>query len=141
MKKLYRSRENKIIAGICGGIGKYFNIDPTLVRILWILFLFAGGAGIIAYIIAWIIIPLKSKAKNEAEVNVKSPQDQGVLWGSIILIVIGVILLFHGLGFLWGGLIRLWPLILIAIGVALLIKYFGKKTPDEDERGDKETDK
>jgi phage shock protein C len=46
-----------MIAGICGGIGEYFEIDPTLVRILWVLFSFAGGAGVLAYVAAYIIIP------------------------------------------------------------------------------------
>ena len=51
-KKLYRSRNDKIIAGICGGIGYYFNIDPNLVRVICL-----TPPGILAYIIAWIIIP------------------------------------------------------------------------------------
>jgi phage shock protein C len=56
MKKLYRSKNNKIIAGVCGGIGEYFNIDPTIIRLLWLLISITGG-GLVAYIIAWIIIP------------------------------------------------------------------------------------
>jgi len=57
VKKLYRSKKNRIIAGVCGGIGEYFNIDPTIIRLLWVLFTLLGGSGIIAYIVAWIIIP------------------------------------------------------------------------------------
>ncbi len=57
IKKLYRSKKNRVIAGVCGGIGEYLNIDPTIIRLLWILFIFAGGSGILAYIIAWIIMP------------------------------------------------------------------------------------
>ena len=57
IKKLYRSKKNKVIAGVCGGIGEYFNIDPVIIRLLWTLFIFVGGSGILAYIIAWIIIP------------------------------------------------------------------------------------
>lgn len=56
-KRLYRSSVNCMICGVCGGIGEYFNIDPTLVRLGWILFSFLGGSGILAYIIAAIIIP------------------------------------------------------------------------------------
>ncbi|MFH1126795.1 MAG: PspC domain-containing protein [archaeon] len=56
-KKLYRSRKNRMIAGVCGGIAEYFDIDPTLVRLAWILVTFAGGAGLLAYLIAWIIVP------------------------------------------------------------------------------------
>ena len=56
-KKLYRSSTNSMLAGVCGGIGEYFNIDPTLVRLAWVLFSVLGGAGVLAYIIAAIIIP------------------------------------------------------------------------------------
>ena len=56
-KRLYKSNENKMISGVCGGIAEYFNIDPTLVRLGWVLFSALGGSGIIAYIIAAIIIP------------------------------------------------------------------------------------
>lgn len=56
-KKLYRSQTDKKIAGVCGGVAEYFGIDSTLVRLGWILFTFAGGSGILAYIIAWIIMP------------------------------------------------------------------------------------
>jgi len=59
MNKLYRSKKNRIIAGVCGGIGEYFKVDPTLIRLLWLLIsiVSAGVGGAIAYIIAWIIIP------------------------------------------------------------------------------------
>jgi len=56
-KRLYRSRRDKILAGVCGGIGEYFKIDPVIIRLLWILLIFAGGSGILAYLVAWIIIP------------------------------------------------------------------------------------
>ena len=56
-KRLTRSSINKKIAGICGGLGEYFNIDPVIVRLAWVIFTLAGGAGLLAYIIGWIIIP------------------------------------------------------------------------------------
>ena len=56
-KRLHKSRDNKMIAGICGGVGEYFDIDPTLIRLGWVLFCAMGGSGIVAYIIAAIIIP------------------------------------------------------------------------------------
>ena len=56
-KRLYRSGKEKILGGVCGGIAEYFNVDPTIIRILWILFVFGFGSGILAYIIAWIIVP------------------------------------------------------------------------------------
>lgn len=56
-KKLYKSNQNKMIGGVCGGIAEYFGIDPTVVRLIWALFSLMGGSGILAYIIAAIIIP------------------------------------------------------------------------------------
>lgn len=56
-KKLYKSNQNKMIDGVCGGIAEYFGIDPTVVRLIWALFSLMGGCGILAYIIAAIIIP------------------------------------------------------------------------------------
>jgi len=57
IKRLYRSGNDKILGGVCGGIGEYMGVDPVLVRLLWVVFAFAFGGGILAYIIAWIIIP------------------------------------------------------------------------------------
>lgn len=56
MKKLERSKD-KMIAGVCGGVGKYLGLDPTLVRILWACSILIAGTGALAYIICWIIIP------------------------------------------------------------------------------------
>ena len=58
-KQLYRSKKNKIIAGICGGIADYLDVDPTIIRLLWALGTLLWGAGLFAYLIAWIIIPEK----------------------------------------------------------------------------------
>jgi len=57
IKKLYRSKKNRVIAGVCGGVAEYFDADPAIVRLAWIVFSLLWGAGILAYIIAWIIIP------------------------------------------------------------------------------------
>ena len=56
-KKLYRSDENKMLAGVCGGIAEYFGVDPTLIRLAWVVFSLLGGSGLLAYIIAAIIVP------------------------------------------------------------------------------------
>ncbi len=56
-KKLYKSSTDKQLAGVCGGIAEYFNIDSTLVRLGWVLFSLLGGSGLLAYIIAAIIMP------------------------------------------------------------------------------------
>ena len=56
-KRLYKSNTDKKLDGVCAGIANYFNIDPTLVRLAWVIFSLAGGCGLIAYIIAAIIMP------------------------------------------------------------------------------------
>ena len=56
-KRLYKSRSEKKLAGVCGGIAEYFDTDPTLIRLAWVIFSLAGGCGILAYIIAVIIMP------------------------------------------------------------------------------------
>ena len=56
-KKLYRSGKDKMLGGVCGGIGEYFNVDSTLIRLVWVAFSLTGGAGLLAYILTWIIIP------------------------------------------------------------------------------------
>ncbi|HSR32053.1 MAG TPA: PspC domain-containing protein [Anaerolineae bacterium] len=66
-KRLYRSRQERWLAGICGGIGHYFNLDPTLIRALFVLAGLVIGGGIIAYILLWIIIPLEPEAATLAE--------------------------------------------------------------------------
>ena len=58
-KRLYRSNRNKLRGGVCGGIAEYFNLDPTIIRLAWVLFCALGGSGILAYIIAVLIIPVQ----------------------------------------------------------------------------------
>ncbi|MDH3892852.1 MAG: PspC domain-containing protein [candidate division Zixibacteria bacterium] len=56
-KRLYRSNESRMIAGVCGGLGEYFEIDPTIIRLIVVAAALAAGGGLVAYILAWIIIP------------------------------------------------------------------------------------
>jgi len=56
-KRLYRSRKDRKIAGVCGGLAEYFNVDPVLVRILWAVLVLGAGTGILAYILFWLIVP------------------------------------------------------------------------------------
>lgn len=56
-KRLYRSRRERLVCGVCGGVAEYFNIDPTIVRLAFLLFVFCAGSGMLAYIIAAIVMP------------------------------------------------------------------------------------
>jgi phage shock protein C len=56
-KRLFRSKKDRIIGGVCGGLGNYFNVDPVIIRVVTVAMFFAGFLGLLGYIIAWIIVP------------------------------------------------------------------------------------
>ena len=56
-RKLYRSRSNRQVAGVCGGLAEYFNMDPTLIRVLFVVLAVLGGSGLVLYLALWIIVP------------------------------------------------------------------------------------
>lgn len=76
-KTLYRTENDKMIGGVCGGLGKYFEIDPTIVRILFALIFFGFGAGLMIYVLLWILMPdekmLQERAKQSSNTQETSP--------------------------------------------------------------------
>ena len=62
-KKLYRSGKEKVLGGVCGGVAEYLNVDPTVVRLIWIFSVLVYGTGLLAYLIAWFIIPRNPRHK------------------------------------------------------------------------------
>jgi phage shock protein C len=137
VKKLYRSRKNSMIAGVCGGIAEYFDIDPTLVRLLAILIVFLGGVGVLAYIIAWIIIPENPHQQvddkeyghdEEEDITPEEKQDNNRhIWGGLILIFLGLFFLLRSF-FPRFFVVSFWPIILVLIGIVLIVQSFtGKK--------------
>ena len=75
-KKLYRSDENKMLAGVCGGIAEYFGVDPTLIRLAWVVFSLLGGSGLLAYILAAIIIPRDDIQNASSRVSARGINDK-----------------------------------------------------------------
>lgn len=63
-RKLYLSNTNKKIGGVCGGLGEYFNIDPTVIRLVWFLSIFLHGFGLLAYLITWLVMPRESSCRS-----------------------------------------------------------------------------
>lgn len=136
-KRLYRSKTNRVISGICGGLAEYFDIDPTIVRLVFVLLALFSGVGIILYIIGIFVIPEENsvhtsdKLEDDDKKSTKSEYHERKTYrydkkfgGEQIF---GLIILCIGLFYLlnnfipWLQLGKLWPLILILIGVIFLI--------------------
>ena len=66
-RKLFRSRDDRMIAGVCSGLGKYFSVDPTLIRLLFVFTAILGGPGLVAYIIFWIVVPPEPEVTSVVE--------------------------------------------------------------------------
>jgi len=134
VKRLYRSRHDRIISGVCSGLAEYFSIDVILVRIFWIIITFFGGIGLFIYIAAVIIIPENREYTNEPEtLKIKNGNDKTLFWGSL-LIIAGIALIVRQMGFfhylqLWNiPWQMIWAVILILLGVFLL--YNKSANPD-----------
>ncbi len=94
MKRIIRSRKDRIISGVCGGFAEYFGLDPSLIRLAWIFFTLFGGSGILAYLLAMIVIPDELSAPYYERNNVTPEKnDKTILWGAL-LIFVGLILFF-----------------------------------------------
>ena len=140
IRRLYKSRDEKVIDGVCAGLGDYLGIDPVLVRVVWVLLVLFGGTGILAYIVAMILVPREPDGSGQKKAAVRRKTDSARLWGSI-LVVVGVSFLLNQLGvfpFGFGHLWRIswvfvWPLLLIAVGVYALAGGFRKSAAVPDE--------
>jgi phage shock protein PspC (stress-responsive transcriptional regulator) len=147
-KRLYRSRNKKVVAGIAGGLGDYLDVDPVIIRIIIVLITIFHGVGLLIYIIMWIVIPeeqydtSKKSAEplyaedtgqktesNFAEGTNTSSQPEKSSNGRIIF---GVILIFIGLIFLFERFIPffdfefIFAIGLVALGLALIFNFFNK---------------
>lgn len=141
-KKLYRSRKDRILGGVCGGLGQYFDIDPILVRIVFVLLVLADGAGLLIYLILLIVIP--QEPGEEVEINRREKVKEFVervgevvrefkkdknWWQekrniiALIIIVIGFILLINQFYFWhWFRWHLFWPILIIIIGLYFIFK-------------------
>lgn len=128
MKRLVRTRDDSVLAGVCGGFGQYFNLDSALVRLLWVFFTIFGGSGVLAYLVAVLIIPDESTAKDVTPRRlIDGINDKTILWG-VLLVLVGIILFFqHGdfINSIWShfwnsGINVLIALVIIGVGVYLL---------------------
>lgn len=139
-QRLYRSRTNKVFAGVCGGLAEYFDVDPVVIRILFVLMVLFGGSGILLYIAAIIIVPLKPYNPADYQ-QPTSPQSQSSVaspsnarnWLGYALIIFGFLLLlanldlFHFFDFFGSALEYIFPILLIILGMAII--YYRQTNP------------
>jgi phage shock protein C len=147
-KRLYKSRRYRVIDGVCGGIAEYFDVDPTIVRLLWVLLTLLGGSGIILYIIAMIVMPTNPELQYQQPADASSTpastkrSDMRRFWG-ILLILIGAMIFMTNLG--WFAAFDWWevsweivfPIILILVGVWIMYAKTKKtEEPSSTTTGD-----
>lgn len=147
-KKLYRSRENRVISGVCGGIAEYFDIDATLIRLLWAITILFAGTGILAYVLCILIIPEEpiNKAKDNEDEDEEETividdeettyekreiikENKNSTYGiGLIFIAVGMMFIARkifwwlNIDFAWG---LFWPGLLVIFGVYLIVKKRG----------------
>jgi phage shock protein C len=116
---LRRSRSERVIGGVCGGLGRYLGLDPVLLRIAFVVLLFAGGGGLVLYAISWILIPEEREGEPLGTERPSSVDTTRLIVGGA-LVAIGTIALLNL------SIPRLgryfWPLAIIALGVAIVIQ-------------------
>ncbi len=142
-KRLYRTREDRMISGVCGGLAEYLNIDATLVRIIWVIFALFGGVGLLLYVAAIIIVPENPQETPETK---EKSNDKAVFWGAL-LIIVGLALLLREMGFFyyvnfwdipWQ---TIWAIFLIGIGLFLLYnRGMFRQNEDAEEPVDEVSD-
>jgi phage shock protein C len=113
-----RSRSERILAGVCGGVGRYLGVDPVLLRVAFIILTLANGLGVIAYVVAWVAIP--EERPDQPPGPAPEPRRETgrlVLGGS--LVVLGLVLLLDRLAPELDELF--WPVALVAVGVAVML--------------------
>ena len=138
--KLYRSLSDRMIGGVCGGLGTFLNIDPVFIRLLFVLLLFGSDFGFILYLLLWIVIPEEGKAYgfkedsvgervksmgSDIQQAVTQPHPQSGLILGIGLIVAGGFMFLNRMDFSWLRWVDMdyiWPILLIVAGVVLLFR-------------------
>ena len=138
-RRLYRSVRDRRVAGVAGGLGTYTNIDPVVFRLAFVVFTLIGGAGLIAYLVAWLVIP-PEEGDTAAEAAATWPaRPEGVSTAALVagglLIAIGLATLIDApaLDVIWPFS---WPVVLVAVGLAVLIRSRqSRRGPDSDPLG------
>ncbi len=116
---LRRSREDRVIAGVCGGLGRYLGIDPVLLRIAFVVLALAGGGGVLLYLVSWVLIPNERPGESLGDRPPSGADTLRLVIGGLLVVVGAVMLLEMSVPRIGR---YLWPLALIAIGVAVIVQ-------------------
>lgn len=126
-KKLLRARNDKVLAGVCGGLAKYLGLDATLLRIVWaILLISPGGIGLIAYVLAAVIIPQEPLAYEDESFGemdfekAKEEQEKRITYTGLFFIALGAFFLLKKIVRFHIDFDYVWPLIVMGIGVLVI---------------------
>jgi phage shock protein PspC (stress-responsive transcriptional regulator) len=112
-----------MFAGVCSGLADYFAIDPIVVRLVFVLVAFAGGASVLAYIILWIVMPAAEGGSSYAVPNIGN---RGALVAGATLVILGILFLLGNTGiFWWWNWSLFWPVLLVGLGVLILSRRLG----------------
>jgi phage shock protein PspC (stress-responsive transcriptional regulator) len=127
-RRLLRSRDDRAIAGVCAGIARYFNIDPLIVRIAAVALAFIGGAGVIAYIAAWFLVPEDDGTGQPVN---NGPSRLATILGAVAIVLAGVALLDgnFGFGFAWGLAPFAFLVLILAVAAQRLLRRRGQGQP------------
>lgn len=123
-RRLYRSNTNKVVAGVCGGLGEYFDVDPVWFRIGFVLMTIGAGSGILAYLLLWLIV------QPAPDGHVAGASAPGALRGGVIvgmvLIIVGTIALVNTIAPTLGQ--YFWPIAFVMGGLALIVGGLSRDT-------------
>jgi len=141
-RKLYRSGVNRMIGGVCGGVAEYFSLDPTLVRVLWLIFSIFTGVGIPVYFLCLVIVPSNPDHVARPEPQEKVKNENVALIVGLTLVIVGIALFsghgfprFWALGFPWIGFWPfqwrfIWPVLLILFGLWTIFTNLQREQKD-----------
>jgi len=118
IRRVQRSRDDRVFGGVCGGLGRYFGVDPVLLRVAAVALALSGGLGLLAYLIAWVAIPEEAGDGTEPVARPVSQHGWTVVVGAV-LVALGALLLLRDL-VPWFSLTLFWPLVVVGVGVLVL---------------------
>jgi phage shock protein C len=135
-RKLFRSKTDRVFFGVCGGLGEYFDVDSSIIRLIFVILAVWGGIGVLLYIVCIFLFPEEGTNKNsDTKADIKDrvedvaseiketikrrPSTRGDLVVGLVVLLLGIIFLFQNI-FSWLNIWKLWPVFLVLIGLVMI---------------------